>query len=220
MRHIQSNKLFHYWDRIRANRPAPKREEIEPSDIRELLGDTFILDVSGSLRTISYRLAGTRLCATFGKELKGQGFLVPWDETDCFEITRMLTKVYRDFTPHLVSSVGKTSSGKFAEFETLFLPIQPIGNGSNRILGISSLHKSPYWIGSEAIENMSVKSVRDIKGEQLGQNFDLKSPSLSPTHFDLLKGNDGDEALPVGQTPTRKVAHLTVHQGGKSENQS
>src|SRR5680860_1013092 len=80
MRHENSRILFAYWERIRSGRQAPRREEIEPSDIRHLLGDTFILDVSGSLRTISYRLAGTRLCAAYGKELKGMGFLVPWDE--------------------------------------------------------------------------------------------------------------------------------------------
>ncbi len=35
--------LFQYWNRLRDGRPAPKRSEVEPADIKSLLADTFIL---------------------------------------------------------------------------------------------------------------------------------------------------------------------------------
>lgn len=212
MRHKNSTKLFGYWDRLRAGRYAPKREEIEPSDIREMLGDTFILDVSSTLRTISYRLAGTRLCAAYGKELKGQGFLVPWEEADCFEVTRMLGKVYRDYKPHLVSSIGKTNSGKFVEFETLLLPIQPIDEANNRILGITTTEVPPFWLGAEPIESMGVVTIRAINNIQTDSLATSVAPDISPEYpvFDTNIGL-GDEKA----EGTRRVAHLTVHDGGK-----
>lgn len=210
MRHKNSRNLFNYWDRLKAGRPAPKREEIEPSDIREILGDTFILDISSGLRTISYRLAGTRLCAAYGKELKGQGYLVPWDETDCFEVARMLTKVYRDHQPHLLGSIGKTDSGKFAEFETVFLPIQPVGDGNHRILGISTPSQTPFWLGAEPITSTSVKTMRSLQGVSVvNKDISMKTPPIAPNLADLAAKSDTEH-------PTkRRVAHLTVHDGGK-----
>lgn len=66
--------LFQYWNRLRGSRPAPQRSEIEPVDIKSLLADTFILESDARGEAI-FRLAGTRLCATYGRELKGYSFL-------------------------------------------------------------------------------------------------------------------------------------------------
>ena len=61
-----SIELFQYWNRLRGTRPAPRRTEIEPSDIKTLLADTFILEQDSRGLPV-FRLAGTRLCALFGR---------------------------------------------------------------------------------------------------------------------------------------------------------
>ncbi len=43
--HPSSDELYSYWNARRGGRQAPFRSEIEPSDIRNLLADIFILDV-------------------------------------------------------------------------------------------------------------------------------------------------------------------------------
>ena len=73
MKQEGSLALFHYWNRLRGDRPAPKRTDIEPADIKTLLGDTFILERDTRGEAI-FRLAGTRLCAIYGRELKGFAF--------------------------------------------------------------------------------------------------------------------------------------------------
>ena len=50
MKHDTSRELFRYWDGIRRGQPAPKRSDIEPSDIRRVLADTFILEPRMRLR--------------------------------------------------------------------------------------------------------------------------------------------------------------------------
>ena len=129
MRHAATRELFGYWNRLRGNRHAPRRDEVEPSDIRQLLSDTFILEVSGTLKTVSYRLAGTKICAIFGRELKGYGYLGHWSEHDSFDIARVLARVYRDFEPMLVVMRGHTESGRQADFEVMLLPIEPMPDG-------------------------------------------------------------------------------------------
>ena len=60
--------LFQYWNRLRDGRPAPRRTEVEPADIKTLLADTFILEKDTRGEAV-FRLAGTRLCAIYGREL-------------------------------------------------------------------------------------------------------------------------------------------------------
>ena len=80
--------LFQYWNRLRAGRAAPKRTEIEPADIKTLLADTFILEKDARGEAV-FRLAGTRLCASYGRELKGFAFASLWREKDQRMVARL-----------------------------------------------------------------------------------------------------------------------------------
>lgn len=231
MRQTNSRQLFDYWNRIRGDRLAPRREEIEPSDIRHLLSDTFILEVSGTMRTVSYRLAGTRLCAVFGRELKGYGFLGHWSEEDCFEIAKLLTRVYRDFQPIMLIMRGETASGKTVDYEFVILPLEPMQDGSARILGVAVPSKDYYWLGAEPLVNCHLRSMRHLTDEVVasrksaGQgkederpNAPSLAPSLSPAQ--RLPGEGVPRSFidlqsSSSENGTRKVAHLVVHDGGR-----
>ena len=77
MKHPSNRDLFGYWNERRGARLAPERADIEPSAIRQILGDTFVLEVD-SRASHPFRIAGTRLCALFGRELKGESFVRLW----------------------------------------------------------------------------------------------------------------------------------------------
>ena len=77
MKHAASRELYAYWEERRGQRPAPERADIEPGAIRAALSDTFILELDAA-DGHSFRLAGTRVCALFGRELKGESFIDLW----------------------------------------------------------------------------------------------------------------------------------------------
>src|ERR1700728_823423 len=79
MKHAASRELYAYWQELRGRRPAPTRAEIEPGAIRRILSEAFILALDRA-SGYPFRLAGTRVCALFGRELKGETFLDLWDE--------------------------------------------------------------------------------------------------------------------------------------------
>ena len=85
--------LFQYWNRLRDGRPAPKRSEVEPADIKSLLADTFILERDTRGQAV-FRLAGTRLCAYYGRELKGFSFPSLWREKDQRLVSRLIHGVF------------------------------------------------------------------------------------------------------------------------------
>ena len=73
MKHPSTRAFYSYWDEKRAGARAPDRSEIEPGAVRALLGDIFVLsyDVASGY---PFRVAGTRVCALLGRDVKEQSF--------------------------------------------------------------------------------------------------------------------------------------------------
>ncbi|PCI03400.1 MAG: PAS domain-containing protein [Hyphomicrobiales bacterium] len=209
MRHLASKHLFSYWSRLRSQRKAPTRAEIEPGDIREHLGDTFILEVNKSLRTISFRLAGTRLCNAYGRELKGLGFMNLWAEEDNLRVLRAITRTYRDFKPAIISHKGRTEDGREVDFETLVLPLLPTHDGDIRLLGISTTKEMPFWLGSEPIVTNKVLSAYNISVEN---KEDEREARLVPFPGDLKIA----PAVISATTQGRQFGHLRIIDGGRA----
>jgi hypothetical protein len=203
VRHQNSRFLFNYWNALRGERPAPERSEVEPGDLRHVLGDTFILEVSLQRRRISYRLAGTRLCAAYGRELKGSEYLAQWREEDGYEIARGVQRVYREFTPIIVIYAAQGVAHQFVEYESLLLPLAPATDGNGRIFGIATPGEHPYWLGAEPLERNHLRHVRAIEQEA---NSTLASSNFS-VHGECGAGESAGRP--------RRIGHLTIHQGGK-----
>ena len=92
MKQASSRELFGHWADQRGKRGAPERGEIEPSAIRRALGDVFILKFDRRAGH-PFRLAGTRVCALFGRELKNEPFLNLWPEETRAQVAQLLSVV-------------------------------------------------------------------------------------------------------------------------------
>src|ERR1700709_2588928 len=73
MKHPSSREFFAYWDEKRGSARAPGGREIEPGAVRELLGDIFVLCYDATAG-YPFRVAGTRVCALLGCDLKDRSF--------------------------------------------------------------------------------------------------------------------------------------------------
>lgn len=208
MRHKTSKKIFTYWNNLRGARIAPERTEIEPSDIRDILGDTFILEVDHLYRTISFRLAGTKLCSSYGRELKSVGYLGLWDETDNLKIFDAVKQVYEHSKPIVIAHIAETENKHFLEYETLLLPLLNGSSKTVRILGTVATSENPIWIGIDPIINNRIKSVRHINLENT-----FAAPSLSPELPVISSPSNGTINHGENNAP-RKVGHLTIFDGG------
>src|SRR5579871_1860709 len=161
MKHATSRELYDYWERLRRGRPAPLRSDVEPSDIRRILADTFILEVGGR-ETYTIRLAGTRICALYGREIKATSFLDLWAPDDRQAIATLAAAVSVDAAAAVLSLEGATPRGRVVACELLLLPLRHGKSGYDRILGSLAPHERPHWIGSEPVTSQSVTSLRLI----------------------------------------------------------
>jgi len=206
MKHATSRELFGYWNRVRGRAPAPRRNQIEPSDIRRILADTFILEVVDRER-FPIRLAGTRICAAYGREVKGQDFLDFWSQPDRDAVASLATAVAADGAAAVVSVEARSIRDKAACFEILLLPLRHGGDAYDRILGSFAPVDPPYWLGSEAISTQSLSSLR------------LLWPDNQPVFLKRASDRSATEIpapIPFPAPGQRRRGHLTVHDGGKS----
>ena len=204
MKHATSRELYDYWQRLRRSRPAPRRSEVEPSDIRTILGDTFILE--GSNRdAFLIRLAGTRWCALYGREMKGEDFLDLWSAGDRNAVATLATAVSTDAAGAVISLEGRTERGRSLLCELMLLPLRHGGPGYDRILGSCAAFERPYWLANDPIVRQSLTSLR------------LLWPDEQP-HFMRRQVGSAEPAAPIPfPLPAgRRWGHLTVLDGGKS----
>lgn len=210
MKHSTTRSLYEYWDNLRGHRPAPDRSEVEPGQIRSLLGDTFILEVIDPV-TYRFRLAGTRLCSLHCRELKSRNILRGWRGEDDQALATLLAAVSDDAGAAVLGISGHTERDQTIDMEMLLLPLHVPGEGCSRVLGSCVALQQPYWAGLHPILSQSIKSVRllwpDEKPAFLSSGITSSVPAVADHQFPPLAAGAFTEG--------RQVGHLRVLDGGK-----
>lgn len=142
MKHAASRELFAYWQELRGRRPAPERAEIEPAAIRQVLSDTFIIALDRAAG-YPFRLAGTRVCALFGHELKGHSFSALWDEESRRAVGDLLAILTGECVGTVAGVTAQTRAGASMELELLLLPLSAGRPNLARSIGVLAPLNSP-----------------------------------------------------------------------------
>lgn len=209
--------LYDYWNGLRGSRSAPDRRNIDPTRIKSTLANTFILEAHDE-QDFSFRLAGSHLCSSFCRELKGRSFSQLWHAKDRDAIETLIHAVTEDNAVALVTFQGTTAVGTQASFETILLPLRHNGSTNARILGAMSVIDEPYWLGVQPIMEQRITGLRLIWPDD---------PSMQQETQDLSAIVQNDIAAGENMTPTplhvqvngnsaRRYAHLSVIDGGRA----
>ena len=163
MKHPSNRDLFAYWNKQRGTRLAPERSEIEPGAIRQVLGDTFVL-ASDGVSNHPFRLAGTRLCALFSRELKGESFVQLWERSGQTALRELIAVVSEEKVGIVASVSGTTADDAVLPvgLELLLLPLDSPSKADARILGALAPMTMPYWLGAKPIGPLKLGMFRHI----------------------------------------------------------
>lgn len=196
MRSNTSMQLFQYWNFIRGDRELPCRGEIEPSAIRTLLPELFILerDRFGGMK---FRLAGTHVCALFDHDLRGEQFSMLWFGSQAGRLLQIGRQVMTQHVPVMLSAKARTEDGRELETEALLLPLASSAGRSDRILGSLSPLSRPYWLHATAVCGLDVTGLRVLDPDRTAAF--VKEPAV-------------EEAF---SPEIRRVQHLRVFEGGR-----
>ncbi|WP_312361703.1 PAS domain-containing protein [Ensifer sp.] len=196
MRSNTSMQLFQYWNFIRGERELPCRSEIEPSALRTLLPELFILE-RDHFGGIKFRLAGTHVCALFDCDLRGEQFATLWFGTQAGRLLQIGRQVMTQHVPVMLSATGRTEDGRDIETELLMLPLASSEGRSDRILGALAPLSRPYWLHATAVSGLDVTGLRVLDPDRTAVflNEPVMDETISPE--------------------IRRVQHLRVFEGGR-----
>lgn len=106
---------------------APSRADIDPTEIRALLPNVFLVERLGDPPRYRYRLVGTTVVKEFGEEITGRYL----DEVDFDRVTASVVSEYdraaKERQPIASKWAYKKLSGRHMEYERLILPLSSDG---------------------------------------------------------------------------------------------
>ena len=129
-----------------------------PAQCRSLLGEMFILDTSNG--EAKYRLAGTKLCGLYGRELKLERFSHAYDDTDELAVDNWASRLAEDDYLALLCSTAFNEDRQRLNLETLLMPLSHNGRTGQRVLGITVACEAPAWLGTKPLVSQTIRSVR------------------------------------------------------------
>jgi hypothetical protein len=164
MKHAASRELYAYWDERRGKRPAPERTDIEPGAIRQVLSDAFIVAIDSGAGH-PFRLAGTRICALFGRELKNEPFIGLWAAASQPAIASLVTILAEEQVGTVAGVTAQNTNGEQIELELLLLPLSSTRPSLARSVGILAPLKVPNWLGSSPVGALNLGARRHLGAE-------------------------------------------------------
>src|SRR5262245_3530450 len=166
MKHASTRALFDYWNRRRGRRRTLARSDIDPGDIRSVLGDTFLL-AADFVDEIRFRLAGTRICALFAREIKGDAFNSLWNEASRDHINALLHSVIHENEVIVAGAFGRTEDDDGIDLELLVLPLASDDQNRVRALGALVPLTPAHTLGDRPLIELDLRTFRNIGAEQL-----------------------------------------------------
>jgi len=134
IRHPKLRQLYAYWDGKRGERPMPARADLDPVDIRFVLGDVVLADViDGEPPRFRIRVHGSNLVDRVHSELTGKML----DEMPAPEFRDLVTRSFRKVVRtkewlHVLAA--RLLDGRMQRYEAIILPLSSDGERVDRLI--------------------------------------------------------------------------------------
>lgn len=158
--------LHEYWDRLRAGRRTPYRNEIDPRDMTCDVRNLFILENLGR-GNIRFRLAGTAIVEAFGMELRGMNARAIMSAASRESFTALIAEALEDPGTGFARLVA--SDDENSVWEVSLLPLRSDFGMTDRIIGclvqVAGAKRTGQLPLRFRIEHMSVEPIETTTRE-------------------------------------------------------
>jgi hypothetical protein len=134
IKHPKLRQLFDYWDGKRGGRELPARADLDPVEMRFVMGNTILIDViDGEPLQFRIRLHGTNLSEHVRFDLTGK-MLDELPQVEFRDLTRLsFTKVATTKQP-LHAQRDRILDDRPRRYETIILPLSSDGEKVDMLL--------------------------------------------------------------------------------------
>ena len=219
MKHRSTIAIFSEWQRLAASHDSsggklhlPKREAVEPRKLGRALSDLYFLEPNAN-GELTFRLAGTRICALFGRELKGTRLLSLWPERDRPALDELTQSVAALQVPALSLHDGISLSGRSITFEMFLAPLETSKTAGPCLLGSIAVLDNVAWLGADPIVLGHLNSVEPLAPDLV---LAEETRQMTAITINALNRTGRWNETSITASPPRTPPKLTVINGGKA----
>ncbi|MFD1744312.1 PAS domain-containing protein [Rhizobium helianthi] len=169
----RSNEVLTYWQKLRRGRSLPVRTDLQPAALKCHLPDLFLLGWEET--NLQFRLAGTRMCDLFARELRQTDFLLLFESVSRDSVVEAALNgitLSQACRMDLMTGDGAHS----AEFEMLILPLISPSGLCDRILGSLIPRPSVHRHATIAMESLRLtgwSAAKEAEGDRIPASISL-----------------------------------------------
>jgi len=165
--HPGSRAVFRHWEAIRGEAPAAHRDDLNLRQLGQFVSWLFIMERSPRSNGYIWRLAGSKLCDLWRRELTGSEVFMGWDRFERETVQRLLDGVTKNFQPCSMRLRLTTSLGQLIDTEIVALPLQARDGQSVHIFGAAMPFREASTLGYDRITAVELASGRSIWTEPI-----------------------------------------------------
>jgi hypothetical protein len=134
MRQTATTKILSYWESLGGESATPAAASIDPRALKSHLPDLFIIERLDRA-VFAFRLAGTRICQRFGRELRDHDFVRLFPAAQQGEILARLNGALQSGESLVLKAEAATLDGKTTAAEIVLMPLTDAEGRVVRLLG-------------------------------------------------------------------------------------
>jgi hypothetical protein len=127
--------LLAYWHRKRGSRRMPARADIDPLELKRHLGSLCLIDVFHAPLRMRYRLIGTKIVETMGRDSTGKFYDELYSRPLLADIERSFEWIATNRAPLRSFGDAFYADRLFYAYEIVNLPLSDDGETVNMVLG-------------------------------------------------------------------------------------
>jgi len=187
--HPVSRRLFSYWNRLRGERSAPGRQEIDLRALAPVLPWIGIIERQARPRRHRWRLAGTGIARLWGNGLAGTGVAADWPDVYRRTLVRGLDGVCEHRQAFVARLKAVSAEGEALGIELFAAPVEAGDGATVQSLCTVVPFREPHWLGRVPLVEMELSTLTAI---WLGPLPDEITGLRSRSQFRLIRGGRTD----------------------------
>jgi hypothetical protein len=191
IRHPGTRALFSFWEKIRGEKAAPGRDDLDLRQIGHIVPNLLILERDHLHQTYKWRLAGSEIGQLYRQKLTSTNALAGWGGFERNTLKQLFDAVVTGLQPCLVRFLLTTDTGQVIGAELLGLPILARNGKRFHIFGGVFPLRDISQMGYGSITGLELSAARSIWTEPLpGDRLvaSLDNPPVPPVGLTLIRG--------------------------------
>lgn len=191
IKHPGTRALFSFWEKIRGEKAAPSRDDLDLRQIAAIVPNLLMLERDHLFQTFKWRLAGSEVSQLYRQKLTSTDALAGWRSFERETLKQLFTTVVTGLQPCLVRYHLTTDTGQVIGAELVGFPIHARNGSRFHIFGGIFPLRDVSDLGYGTITFMELAAARSIWTEPLpGDKLvaSLNNPDSRTGGLRLIRG--------------------------------